>query len=188
MQRLPATPARIVDPTTSRATAPISKSMLSHEERDAIRLQVFTAGHVLCVLFILLGTAATLGIIKITTGIPIDRAAEVGSVHAAVVRIALEQTADTEDTSMVCLALEGRADPQRSLLDALAELDTLVVPASICEDGIFRNVARKKWMTIRHIDWQWGGRAIVTTASDRARAYYLKRRRSGWKLVAIRPA
>ena len=188
MSDLPSTPARIVDPTLDRTSAPTEWALLTEAERSSLKPRLLTAGHAVIAAVLLVGSLATLGTIKITTGVPIDRSEELDPVRAAAIRAAFEQTVDARQTTVLCLAVEGRSDPQATLLDALADLDTLVVPASACEDGVFAELDRKRWVTIRHVDWQWGGRAVVTAASDRRRQYHLRRRSDGWKLVAVRPS
>ncbi len=188
MSGLPTTPARIVDPTVDRTAAPTEWALLTDDERSSLRPRLLTAGHALVAAMLLAGSLLTLATIKITTGVPIDRNEELDPVRAAVIRAAFEQAIDRAETAVLCLTLEGRADPGAPLLDALADLDTLVVPASACEAGVLSELDRKRWVTIRHVDWQWGGRAIVTAASDRRRQYHLRRRSDGWKLVAVRPS
>jgi hypothetical protein len=171
-----------------RTSAQTAWTALTEDERSSLKPRLLTAGHAVIAAMLLLGTLGTLATIKITTGVPIDRSEELDPVRAAVIRAALDQSAPAAQTSVLCVALEGRADPEPSLLDALADLDTLVVPASACEEGVLSDLDRKRWVTIRHVDWQWGGRAVVTAASDRRRQYHLRRRSDGWQLVAVRPS
>lgn len=159
--------------------------MLSDEELGALDRRVIDAGHLVVSGGLLLGVLLTVLIIKVTTGVPIDREGELHLVHEKVVRAAVMEAGGLEGQAAVCIALEGRSDPGDALLERIDDLGPLVLPVSDCDTGDLSHLSPTWYVTVRHVLWRGGGRAVVTAGSDRVRRYHLQRRRDGWHVVAV---